>query len=406
MPSPTERMVPTSARSVSTSYCSIRCRRIDVISSGRNFTNLSAPHEFLSQTFQSSAHACIRAIRACLQHDAADEVGVDAPRRLHLTAGRFLDLRDDRLRLGVGQLACGRQLDRQAPFLARQQPLELDCDGLDLPRPALLGDELEEVPQQRLVVAGEVGEDPPLRGRLELRVAQDGAKLGRLLDRLREVGERLVHLLQSLAVLRGAEERFGVDAVSDGYFVSSSREKSREPIASVMSSRSRSVSSARPTTIEVASSVRSATSVRICSSARAVSALISFRVSSRRRWRSVSVSSRMRSSIESRVLRASLRISSAWLLASPISRRCSSSRLFAWSRALSASSIERRICCWRSSMSRWIEPNAYFRRTKKTIRKKMIVQIISPGMIFVSGLEAATSIYLTRTKPRKPPTRP
>ena len=43
---------------------------------------------------------------------------------------------------------------------------------------------------------------------------------------------------------------------------------------------------------------------------------------------------------------------------------------------------------------------------KKTIRKKMIVQIISPGMIRVSGLETAISIYLTSTKPRKPPTRP
>ena len=54
----------------------------------------------------------------------------------------------------------------------------------------------------------------------------------------------------------------------------------------------------------------------------------------------------------------------------------------------------------------WIGPKANFFSTKKTIRKKMIVQIISPGMTLVSGLEAATSIYLTRTKPRKPPTRP
>src|SRR3954447_21742172 len=37
MPSPICRTVPTSARSVSTSYCSIRWRRIDVISSGRSF---------------------------------------------------------------------------------------------------------------------------------------------------------------------------------------------------------------------------------------------------------------------------------------------------------------------------------------------------------------------------------
>src|SRR5437764_1406713 len=41
MPSPSWRTVPTSERSVSTSYCSIRCLRIDVISSGRSFK--SAP---------------------------------------------------------------------------------------------------------------------------------------------------------------------------------------------------------------------------------------------------------------------------------------------------------------------------------------------------------------------------
>src|SRR5919198_2919660 len=38
IPSPTWSTVPTSARSVSTSYSSIRCLRIEVISSGRSFT--------------------------------------------------------------------------------------------------------------------------------------------------------------------------------------------------------------------------------------------------------------------------------------------------------------------------------------------------------------------------------
>src|SRR2546423_2101827 len=122
MPSPTWRTVPTSARSVSTSYCSIRCRRIDVISSGRSFTNLSAHHEYLSQSFQPSAHACIDAIRAGPQHDAAHELGFDASRRLDLAAGGLLDLTDDPVRLGVRQLARSRQLDGQAPLLARHQP--------------------------------------------------------------------------------------------------------------------------------------------------------------------------------------------------------------------------------------------------------------------------------------------
>ena len=102
-------------------------------------------------------------------------------------------------------------------------------------------------------LAGDVGEDLGLRGRVELRVAQDRAKLGRLLERGREVGERLVHLREPACVLRRAEEGLGVDAVRDGYADSSRREKSSEPIASAISSRSRSESSARPTTRDAAS---------------------------------------------------------------------------------------------------------------------------------------------------------
>src|SRR3954465_7507767 len=96
MPSPTCRTVPTSARSVSTSYCSIRWRRIEVISSGRSFKSLSAPHECLSKSFQSSADARIREKRARLQHDAAEDRGVDGARGLDLAPDSLLDLLDDR----------------------------------------------------------------------------------------------------------------------------------------------------------------------------------------------------------------------------------------------------------------------------------------------------------------------
>src|SRR5581483_2929630 len=195
MPSPIWRTVPTSARSVSTSYCSIRWRRIDVISSGLSFKALSAPsclHEFGSQSFQSPADARVDSQRARLQDDAADEVGVDLLRRLDLAAGRVLDLLEDRLRLGVAQLARGRQLDGQAPLLPGHQPLELLGDLLELGRAPLLGDDLEEVREERLLVAREVGEDRGLRARLELRVAEDGAQLRRPGNRGREVAQRLV----------------------------------------------------------------------------------------------------------------------------------------------------------------------------------------------------------------------
>ena len=41
-------------------------------------------------------------------------------------------------------------------------------------------------------------------------------------------------------------------------------------------------------------------------------------------------------------------------------------------------------------MTFWIGPNAYRFSTQNVIRKKTIVQIISPGMILVSGLVAAS----------------
>src|SRR3954463_4296402 len=148
MPSPTCRTVPTSARLVSTSYCSIRERRIDVISSGRSFTLFSAPHQFMSQSFKSSTNACVGAIRPGLEDEAPDQRRVDAARRLHLAACRLLDLPDDVARLRVGELACRHQLDVEATLLARDQPLELLCDVLDLPGATFLRDELEEVREQ------------------------------------------------------------------------------------------------------------------------------------------------------------------------------------------------------------------------------------------------------------------
>src|SRR5439155_19680373 len=142
IPSPTSRTVPTSARSVSTSYCSIRCFRIDVISSGLSF-NVSSPHELVSQSLQSAPDARVDAQRACLQDDPADQVRVDAPRRLDLASGGLLDLLDDRRGLLVRELHRRRQLDGQTPFRFPHHPLELALDVLDLADAALLGREPE-----------------------------------------------------------------------------------------------------------------------------------------------------------------------------------------------------------------------------------------------------------------------
>src|SRR6059058_697849 len=131
MPSPTCKTVPTSERSVSTSYCSILDLRIDVISSGRSFKaspSLARRRQVSAKSFEAAADAGVEPQRASLEDDAADQVRVDAPRGVDGTAGRALDLADDLPRLVVGQLVRGRHLDGEAAFLGRHQAFELTVD--------------------------------------------------------------------------------------------------------------------------------------------------------------------------------------------------------------------------------------------------------------------------------------
>ncbi len=88
IPSPTWRTVPTSARSVSTSYSWIRCFRIDVISSGRSFTKspFSYRCQLAAEALQTAADARVEPVRPDLEHDPADQLGVDAAARLNLAA--------------------------------------------------------------------------------------------------------------------------------------------------------------------------------------------------------------------------------------------------------------------------------------------------------------------------------
>jgi hypothetical protein len=70
---------------------------------------------------------------------------------------------------------------------------------------------------------------------------------------------------------------------------------------------------------------------------------------------------------------------------------CSSSRLRASSRAWSASSIAWRMRSRRSSICFWIGPNANRFSAYSTMKKKIRVQIIRPGMIFVRGLDVPST---------------
>src|SRR5581483_5091916 len=224
-----------------------------------------------------------------------------------------------------------------------------------------------------------------------------GCELRRLLERLHERAEIALDRVQAALLLGRLEERLRVDALRRRHPYARPRsrtEKSRLSIASSISRRWSAESSTLPTTRSVASIVRSATSLRICSIARAVSASICLRVSSSRRCRSASASSRTRASCASATLRASARISADSDFACPISARCCSSSSRASARALSASAIAFSIRSRRSSITLWIGPNAYLRSTKNVTPKAISVQIIRPGTTLIRPDAATIPIEL------------
>src|SRR5436190_818268 len=335
IPSPTWRTVPTSARSVSTSNSSIRCFRIEVISSGRSFTRtpLSNCCQLSLQALEPAAHARVEPVRADLEDDSADQARVDGARRLDLAAGRLLDLRQQALRLVVRKLDRGRQLCVDDSFVLCDQALELARDVVEDARAAPVRQQEDEIAHEGLAAAEHVLEDRRLGTRVELRISQELSQLRHLLDSLRQLGDLGADRLELVRIERRAEERACVHAVDDCHSLASRTEKSSSPTASSISRRWSASSSDFRVTFSAATRLSSATSVRIRSSARRVSASICLRVSSSRRCRSVSVSSRIRRSFASATLRASTRMPSASFFAWPISLRCSSSSFRASSRA-------------------------------------------------------------------------
>src|SRR5436190_3494786 len=313
----------------------------------------------MTQTFEPAPDARVDAHGAGLQDETGDQSRVDVARRLDRASGCLLDLFEQVACLFVGQRARRRQLDVQPALLDGHQAVEGARDLLDLTDAAFLRSEAEKVAHELVGTNQQLVEHTDLDSRLELRVAQDRTQLRDVMDRGCKVGELFSDLLQTAALLGRLEECLRIRAVDGSYRTgSSSMEKSRSLIASSISRRWSASSSTLPVTFAVATSVSSATSARICWSARCVSASIWRRVSSSRRWRSASVSSLTRWRCESATRRAAVRLSSACPRASPISARCSSSSFRASVRACSAASIDCRICCRRSSISRWIGPNA------------------------------------------------
>src|SRR4051794_25391473 len=183
IPSPTWRTVPTSARSVSTSYCSICLRRMSVISSGRIFKSTllllgTRVRELSAEAVEAALDARVDLERAGPQDEATDQVGIDRARGLDAAARSVFDLLDDLRSLGVGQLVGRGQLDARDPLLSRYEDVVLARDLVEHRSAALLGDETNEVLDE-LVRLGEHGlKGRCLLGRVELGIADHRPQLG------------------------------------------------------------------------------------------------------------------------------------------------------------------------------------------------------------------------------------
>src|SRR5215217_5287687 len=218
MPSPTWSTDPTSARSVCTSYCSIRSLRIDVISSGLSFTRLapSASSQLSSQTLEAPTHAGVRAVRAGLQHKAADERRVDSAAGAQPAPRDVLDLAEELRRLVLRELDGGRQLDVEDPLLRRDERLELARDLVQLRRAALLRHEQEEVPDELVAVGEDRSKRIGLLRRVDLRAQEELAQLRDLVDRVEEGAQLVAHRVEAALLLRRLEERSRVGLLDDG----------------------------------------------------------------------------------------------------------------------------------------------------------------------------------------------
>ena len=385
MPSATDSTVPTSVSSaLPESSPSMRLLRMLVISSGLIcISSCQLPGWLGSQV--DLATSLLKLLKAVLdrrvedrvadpEHDAAQDVRIDLARQLQVLPRLLPDLLAELL--GDRGIECdrARDLDRQQPVLDVPQHVELPPRTIDDRHPVILDQELEEV-DERLVG---VDEGAPqalllLLGR-EVRREEEDRELAVLLQRVRELAELLLDRVELAVLLRDLEQGARIDLCDLLHYLPSRSpdraEKSSSPSASSTSRRWSLSSSVLRVTFSVASTVRSATSLRISWIARRVSASTSRRVcsSSSSRWcRAASSDSRWCSSA---ALRARWTISSDCARASRRRWRYSSSSFAASACARSAAAIASSIARWRLSSASWILGNAYVQDPERDARTR------------------------------------
>ena len=215
----------------------------------------------------------------------------------------------------VGQLVRGRDLDVEDALLRRDERVELVGELAELARASLLGEQAHEVDDELVRALRRSARARRSFTRESTSGFSSSACRSSASRRRRRASSRelAVHGVERAPLLRGLEEGARVDAVRDGYDrLPSSWVKS---ISASASSISRCWSASVSDLRVIFSAARSAELADLVADLRrapaAVACSIWRRVSSRRRWRSSSVSTRTRSRCASAMRRASARISSA-----------------------------------------------------------------------------------------------
>jgi len=156
-------------------------------------------------------------VRADLENDAADQLGVDGAGRLDGAARGLLDLLDDRGGLVVGELVGRGELDGETSRVGGDERVELAIDLVELACAALLGEEEDEVPQQLVGVREDLTQRRRALVALDLRVREQPAQLGHLVDGCGELAELGMDDVELAGLLGRLEERAGVQAGCDGH---------------------------------------------------------------------------------------------------------------------------------------------------------------------------------------------
>src|SRR5947209_7508400 len=306
------------------------------------------------------------------------------PTSARSAAASHLDAVSDRAYEALVELDRARHLDREHLALLAPELVEGPPDAKGSRKAVTLGQQLEEVQEALVAALDDLADGVLLLGRAEARREEERLEVLVPAERVTPQRQLLLDLVQLVVLHSRFEERARVDLADLFHQLelplpsgANAEKSTSDSASSIRRFWSSSLSDFRAT-FSVAMIVRSATSLRISSSALRVSASISRRVRSIASWCSSRAFSRVSFSNCSAAFRERTRMSSACSRASFRRARYSSSILSASTRVCSAWSIESWIIRERFSSASEIRGNANFERIHIETKNAMSVQIIRP----------------------------